>query len=48
MEVHGRDWMEMNGNTGDIEEIHSLQGETLPPIQLRNSRKVATIEAMFL
>ena len=31
------DLMELNEDRGAIEEIHSLQGETIPPIQLENS-----------
>ena len=30
----GRDLMDVNGTSRAIEEIHSLQGETIPPVQL--------------
>ena len=33
--------MEINGDSGAVEEIHSLQGETIPPIQPKASRVVA-------
>ena len=31
----GRDLMEVNGTSGQLEEIHSLQGETITPVQMR-------------
>ena len=39
--------MEVNGDSGAIEEIHLLQGETIPPIQPR-SFGVDLEGAMFL
>ena len=32
-----RDLMEVNGDRGAIEEIHSLQGETIPLVHLESS-----------
>ena len=31
----GRDLMEVNGTSGHLEEIYPLQGETIPPVQMR-------------
>ena len=39
--------MDVNGTSGPIEEIHSLQGETIPPIQSEFS-DVGGDEAVFL
>ena len=29
-----RDLMDVNGTSSPFEEIHSLQGETIPPVQM--------------
>ena len=35
MSTTGRDLMEVNGTSGQLEEIHSLQGETIPPVHMK-------------
>ena len=47
MSGSGRDLMEINGNSGAIEEIHLLQGETIPRVQ-HDSFGIGTNEAVFL
>ena len=32
-----RGLMELNGDSRAVEEIHSLSGETIPPVQSRSS-----------
>ena len=47
MSGQARDLMEINRALGAVKEIHSLQGETIPPIQPSSSR-MGIDEATFV